>query len=138
MIEVPAELSRLEEFTGAARRFAASAGLPERRLNDIELAVEEIFVNICEHGPDGVVVRLECLDDGDTLVFEISDDAPAFDPLARPDPDLDAPLEEREIGGLGIFLVKKLMDDARYERRGSRNALRLVVRKRPVAGSGRD
>jgi serine/threonine-protein kinase RsbW len=138
MIEVPAELSRLAEFTGAARRFAAAAGLPERRLNDIELAVEEIFANICEHGPAGTSARLECLDDGDSLVFEISDDAPPFDPLSRPDPDLDAPLEEREIGGLGIFLVKKLMDDVRYERRGNGNSLRLVVRKRPVVEDGRD
>jgi len=130
MIEVPAELTRLGEFTGAARKFAAAAGLPERRLNDIELAVEEIFVNICEHGSDGAAARLECEDNGGTLTFEISDDAPPFNPLEQPDPDVDAPIEERDIGGLGIFLVKKLMDDIHYERSGDRNVLTLLVRKR--------
>jgi anti-sigma regulatory factor (Ser/Thr protein kinase) len=67
------------------------------------------------------------LEDG-VLRVEIVDEAAAFDPLARPAPDTDQALEERPIGGLGIHIVKQLMDDVRYRREGGKNVLTLTKR----------
>jgi anti-sigma regulatory factor (Ser/Thr protein kinase) len=59
------------------------------------------------------------------LNLSLSDDGPAFDPLALPTPDLDAPLEERPVGGLGVYLVREMMDDVSYSHRGGRNCLSM-------------
>jgi serine/threonine-protein kinase RsbW len=59
------------------------------------------------------------------LELGVSDDGPAFDPLAMATPDIDAPLEERPIGGLGIYLVREMMAGVSYERRDGRNVLRM-------------
>lgn len=64
-------------------------------------------------------------------VLEFRDEGPPFDPLAQPPPDLDAPLEQRTAGGLGLTLMRALVDEARYVRDGPANVLRLVKR-RPV------
>ncbi len=64
--------------------------------------------------------------------MRVEDDAVAFNPLEREAPDLNAPLEDRPIGGLGVHLVRKLMDDVRYERAGARNI--LTMRKRATEG----
>ena len=97
----------------------------------IELAVEEIFVNIASYaygdkiGNATIVGRLS----ESPLAIEIifSDEGRPYNPLARDDPDTDAALEERSIGGLGIFLVKKNVDDLAYEYRDGKNI--LTVRK---------
>ncbi len=70
------------------------------------------------------------LDDGE-LALCLEDDGPAFDPLAAPMPDLDAPIEDRPIGGLGIHLLREMMDELEYTRLDSRN--RLTLRKRIAA-----
>ena len=67
------------------------------------------------------------LDDG-SVQATVADDGKEYDPLQREDPDVNAPLEERRIGGLGVLLVKRLMDDVRYARTGGRNV--LTIRKR--------
>lgn len=76
-----------------------------------------------------VVISLT-LDDG-SVVLCVEDDGPAFDPLAAPEPDLDAPLEDRPVGGLGIHLLREMMDTLDYVRRDDRN--RLILRKRVQA-----
>ena len=136
MIKATAQLENLNLFTAEAKRFAEEAGVPSGRLNGVELAVEEVFVNICQHAGKAVSVRLECAlrdDGGISIVF--SDNAAPFNPLERSDPELDVPLEDREVGGLGIFLVKKMMDEVRYERRGGENVLTLIVT--PKSGGGK-
>ena len=64
-------------------------------------------------------------------MLEFRDQGPAFDPLSGPAPDLDAPLEQRPVGGLGLVLVRALVEDARYLREGPFNVLRLVKRRMP-------
>ncbi len=94
-----------------------------------ELALEELVTNTLKYGYDDdaeheieVVARL----DDEALTLVVSDDGHEFNPLAEAEPDVTASAEEREIGGLGIFLLKKTMTDLRYERIGNRNVVTAV------------
>jgi anti-sigma regulatory factor (Ser/Thr protein kinase) len=60
-------------------------------------------------------------------MVEIADDGPPFDPTTRPDPNVEAPLAEREPGGLGLMLIRRMVDQVRYRREGERNILGLAV-----------
>lgn len=113
---------------GAAARGQGLAG----RCGDVELAVEEVFSNICRHaGPTGSVeAELSCLADTAALVIELRDRGMPFDPTNCPEPDLKAPVELRPIGGLGVYLVKKLSDGVEYRREAGLNILRITFRKR--------
>ncbi|MBQ3273135.1 MAG: ATP-binding protein [Solobacterium sp.] len=97
----------------------------------IAVAVDEIFSNIARYayGPEGgeVTVRVETEKDPAAVVIAFIDHGRPFDPLAKPDPDLMLGPEERNIGGLGIYLVKKTMDDVHYEYSGGQNI--LTIRK---------
>ena len=108
---------------------AGAWGLHPRRLMQLELAVEEAVVNIClyayEVPPGELLVRIE---PGESrFVVELIDEGVPFDPLAVEEPDLRAGAEDRAVGGLGIFLVRRVMDEVAYLRDGSRNILRLVI-----------
>ena len=94
-------------------------------LNQIDLAVEEIFVNIAHYsGSEEAVIN--CSFENNQLEICFSDSGVPFNPLAKPDPDLTLNAEEREIGGLGIFLTKKFMDSVAYEYKDGMNNLRIV------------
>lgn len=100
--------------------------LPSEAEMDASLALEEILSNVIRHGckPDqayDIRVRVSLLTRAYEL--EISDDGKPYNPLMRPDPNLDLPIEQRKPGGLGIFLVRQLADDLRYEYRNGRNIL---------------
>ena len=96
---------------------------------EIELAVEEIFVNIAEYAyrPDkgSATIRVEVSDDPVVVTITFVDQGKPYDPLAREDPDVTLGAEERKIGGLGIFMVKNVMDDVAYEYQDGQNILRL-------------
>ena len=118
------ELRRLSFFVD---QFCALARVPDEDRRSFKVALEEVAMNIIEHGykcaEAGLfTVSMEVKEDRLTAV--ITDRAPAYDPLARADVNLDLPFDQRPIGGLGIHLVKKLMD-ARYERRDDCNILTL-------------
>ena len=99
-------------------------------LNKIDLAVEEIFVNIAHYAyePDEGPVNISCGFENETLTVVFSDHGKKFDPLAHADPDTSLALEEREIGGLGIYLTKQFMDSVEYEYVGDKNI--LTIRKK--------
>ena len=97
----------------------------EMILNQIDLAVEEIFVNIAHYsGAEEAIIN--CSFENDKLEITFSDSGVPFNPLAKPDPDLTLNAEEREIGGLGIFLTKKFMDTVSYEYKDGINCLRII------------
>ena len=110
---------------------AGTWGLHAQRLMQLELAVEEAVVNIClyayEVPPGEVLVRVDAGEK--RFVVELMDEGVPFDPLAVEEPDLRAAAEERAVGGLGIFLVRRVMDEVSYARDGSRNVLRLVIHR---------
>lgn len=120
------EISRLAELIES---FGAEHGVPERAIFNLNLALDEILTNIIEYAfPDGgahqILVRL-ALDEW-ALRAEVIDDGSPYDPTARPDPDTTLSLEERPIGGLGVYFAKRMMDRVEYHRDGGRNRLTLV------------
>ena len=97
----------------------------EMILNQIDLAVEEIFVNIAHYSGAAEAI-INCSFENDKLEITFSDSGVPFNPLAKPDPDLTLNAEEREIGGLGIYLTKKFMDTVSYEYKDGMNCLRII------------
>jgi anti-sigma regulatory factor (Ser/Thr protein kinase) len=131
-----AELSRLVQF---ATEFADRNQLPAEELSRLLLILDELFSNVVRHGYEGAAangtVEVTLSVARGRLGIEIADDGRPFDPLAAPVPDLDLPASERQPGGLGIHFVRKLVDEARYVRRGRRNRLTLsrrIVRTRKL------
>ncbi len=125
---VSGEAAQLPALTGFLQAFWSEAGLPPGHAWPFELALEEAFMNVVLHGAPGI--RAAAVDvvlalDGDALTLTLSDDGPPFDPLALPAPDTAAPLEARRPGGLGVHLVRRLMDQVGYERVAERNQLRM-------------
>jgi serine/threonine-protein kinase RsbW len=107
---------------------ARSAGFSEREAERWVLAVEEVTINIVHYAyGDGSLgtIELETVPSADGLTVHLSDTGRSFNPLAVPDPNIKATLEERDIGGLGIYLARKRVDRIHYERRDERNILTL-------------
>lgn len=125
---LPGEESKLQEAMAFLHGFWQAESLPDELLFPFELALEEVFLNVAMHGggaqgPATVWLELERADG--RLSLSLSDDGPAFDPLSLPTPDLDAPLEERPVGGLGVHLVREMMDGVSYHHRDGRNSLSM-------------
>lgn len=102
---------------------------PMKSQMQMNLAVEEIFINIANYAyapnKGNATVRIEVGDDPVTVTITFMDRGVPYDPLKRSDPDVTAPADERRIGGLGIFLTKKVMDDVIYEYKDGQNILML-------------
>ena len=103
---------------------------PIRTQMQINVAVEEIFVNIANYAyaPDKghATVRVEVSNEPVAVTITFVDHGVPYDPLAKRDPDVTLPAEQREVGGLGIFMTKKIMDDVAYEYKNGSNILKLV------------
>ncbi len=132
-LTVPGSLESLDDVRAFVTAQAKESGLDDRRTYRLSLAVDEIATNIITYGYGGsdmegdVRVLAKRTEDGLKIVLE--DSSPAFDPLSRKEPDnLDAPLEERGIGGLGIFLATENVDEFRYENVDGRNRNIFVVK----------
>jgi serine/threonine-protein kinase RsbW len=128
---VPADAAQLSVLTEFLREFGSAAALAPTQVGTLELALEEIFLNIVMHGSDaGIAPQVEVsLDlDTDAVTMTVEDDGPQFDPLSLPPPDVTASLAERRVGGLGVFLVRNLMDTVSYARVAGRNQLRMSKR----------
>lgn len=118
-IEFDAELGALQSADQRLEDFSRQMGWTDQALFQVRLVVEELLMNIISHGSDGQRrprIRLQLAQDGDLLTLEIADDGIAFDPLQAPPPDLEAALEDRPIGGLGVHLVRQLSDTVAYRR----------------------
>jgi anti-sigma regulatory factor (Ser/Thr protein kinase) len=102
---------------------------PPKVKNQIMIAVDEIFSNIARYAYDvgigNATIRVAADDD---IIVEFEDSGMAYNPLTADDPDTMLPAEERELGGLGIFMVRKLMDSVEYRREGNKNILTLIKR----------
>jgi anti-sigma regulatory factor (Ser/Thr protein kinase) len=132
--EQPDALSVLLEGIEA---FLLERGVPPTGLYVANLCVEELLVNIVNHGYGGkpvADVEVDVEVSPQTLLIEISDGAAPFDPTKdAAAPDLEADLDARPIGGLGVHLVKQLTDEMSYRRADGRNQVRLIKRLAPEA-----
>lgn len=132
VIELQNDLAEVTRLAGEVEQFAAAHGVSDGTVFAVNLALEELVTNTISYGyPNGGrhVIHLRLDLEGEQLRIAIADDGRAFNPLDKEEPDhLDAAVEDRPIGGLGIHLVRKLMDEVRYERRDERNHLSLTKR----------
>jgi serine/threonine-protein kinase RsbW len=123
--------ARIENLEGILRFVADCAGeLPwaVRRLPDIELVMEEVVVNVCKYAyPEETgQVEVRCEGDGTALRIRITDEGVPFNILNAAEPDLSADIMERQVGGLGCFLIRSMSDGVEYRRQGDRNLLELT------------
>lgn len=105
---------------------------PMKAVMQITVCVEEMFVNVAHYAYEGEkgTVALTIGMEGDSVAITLTDSGMPFDPLAKEDPDITLSAEERRIGGLGIFMVKKSMDSVRYERRDNENVFTMTKKLR--------
>jgi serine/threonine-protein kinase RsbW len=120
----PAEAGRLPALLDAIEIWLTDSGVPMEQVARMMIAFDELLSNIVNHGGGTIELRIK-LTDG-ALAATIADDGPPFDPLAREAPDTDLGIDERAIGGLGIHLVREMMDELVYARENGRNLLKLT------------
>lgn len=127
-LALPAVAESIGRVAEAVGKLAASEGWPPGFRFHVDLVLEELVQNIISYGfPEGDPGTFELWIQrvGPNLEICLMDDGVAFDPLQLPSPDLEAPLAERSVGGLGVHLARTLMDGISYRRGGARNQIRL-------------
>jgi anti-sigma regulatory factor (Ser/Thr protein kinase) len=123
-------LDDLSRVTEEAVRFIEERGVGNRAVYLVNLAIEEMVTNILKYGYDDtavheILLRLEVHPGALRLVLE--DDGHEFNPMKAPVPDVNRPAEQRALGGLGIHLIRKLVEQMNYERCGGRNRLTISI-----------
>ena len=123
-------LDEIREFVGGIAR---AGGFGDRDVYNIQLAADEAASNIIEHAYEGVsngVLEISCGVKGNVITIILVDHGESFDPSEIPTPDLKADLSERKIGGLGIFLMRKLMDEVHYEIKPNKNNVLTMTKRK--------
>ena len=129
-LELKNELAELKRLDLSVTEYCNSHGFSSEIHFALKLSLEEVVANVISYSYNDdlehrIIVKLD-QSDGSILVH-VEDDGAAFNPLAQEPPDIEAPIEDRPIGGLGIHLVRHYMDSLEYERRAGRNI--LVMKK---------
>ena len=123
------DLQEVTRLTAFVEHICSAFHLNDDATADVNLAVEEAVANvICYAYPEGTRgnIHISASAEGGKLIFEIRDKGKPFDPTTVAEPDITAEAADRQIGGLGIFLIRHYMDDVRYERRNHENILTLT------------
>jgi anti-sigma regulatory factor (Ser/Thr protein kinase) len=129
---VDSHLANLAEIADFVAQHAVRVGLNEDDVFAVQMAVDEACTNSMQHAYEGREdgeVRVCCYLEDRDFVVRISDQGHAFDPATVPEPDISAPLETREIGGLGLFFMRKLMDSVEFHFDASQGN-EVIMRKR--------
>ena len=128
-LDTRSSLDRLREVTEFINTELDTLNCPPRAKNQVDIAVDEVFSNIVHYAYDGaegpVRVCMTTQEESRSVTIRFMDRGKPFNPLTAEDPDISLSAEDRPIGGLGIYLVKKTMDDVRYEFRDGQNILTL-------------
>jgi len=135
-LRVPPRLDALSTIGAYVLKAAEAGGIDQRAAYRLRLAVDEIATNIITYGRLGqqgeqvILVKAEI--DGESVSIVLEDAGPAFNPLEhQQSADLNRPIDKRQIGGLGVFLAVRSVDDFQYDRAGGVNRNRLVVHRKP-------
>ncbi len=133
-ISLEAKIENIPAATAFVEEQLEALDCPMKAMMLIQVAIDEIFTNIASYayapGSGSADVEFDYEEETGTVSITFTDSGIPFDPLAKPDPDVSLSAEERAIGGLGIFMVKKTMDDMVYERRDGKNV--LCIKKKIV------
>jgi anti-sigma regulatory factor (Ser/Thr protein kinase) len=128
-IIMPANMENFDRLMEFIQVEAKNAGFDNELVNKIRLACEEIIINVINYAyPDkegDIEIKCDSDKEDNGFLIKITDWGAPFNPLSKSEPDINAPAEKREIGGLGIFLVRKVMDKFDYVRDGNSNILTL-------------
>ncbi len=129
-LKIKALISNLDEVLAFLDAELEAMDCPMKTQIQLDVAVEEIFVNIASYayvpGEGDAIIRLEKLSDPNGIEITFIDEGIEYDPVKKEDPDVTLSADERQIGGLGIYMVKKSMDDMIYERSEGKNILKLI------------
>ncbi len=130
-IKVKADTAELDNVLSFADTILEELGCSVKAQMQIDIAIEEIFVNIAHYAyPEAegeAVISVEPGENGSSVTITFEDEGIQYDPLKNEDPDITLSAEDRPIGGLGIFMVKKSMDEVSYEYKDGKN--RLTIKK---------
>jgi anti-sigma regulatory factor (Ser/Thr protein kinase) len=116
-LTVTSELDKLTAIANFIKQTTRNMGMDEDGIYAMELAVDEACTNVIDYayqGQRGHPVTIECRDENGNCVVVIRDHGRPFDPSRIPSPDLRAPVSRRKVGGLGIYIMRKLMDDVHF------------------------
>ena len=131
-LKTEAKIENLERVIAFVDEWLEKLGCSMKVQMQIDVAVEELFVNVARYayapGTGDVVLQIESEGEPPAISITLIDGGVPYDPLKKPDPDVTLSAEERQIGGLGIFMVKKSMDDMQYRYENGKNI--LTIRKR--------
>lgn len=129
-ISVPAAPESIEKITVFINAKLEKLGCAPKTRKQIDIAIDEIFSNIAHYayknGEGSAEVRIEKNYDPKSVTLIFTDSGTPYNPLKKSDPDLTLTADEREIGGLGIYIVKKIMDEVKYERKDGKNILSVT------------
>ncbi len=133
-IQLAATMENLDPSLDFLEEGFLQEGIDQKMAMKLRLACEEVIVNVIHYaypGQEGTFQVSYRVDGGEELTIVVRDQGVPFDPLQREDPDISLSLDEREIGGLGIFMVRNIMDDLAYQREDGSNVLTMkkTVRK---------
>jgi len=131
-IKLPAHLEYLQKFINFVATCSREHGFKKKRVHEIELATEEALVNIFNYSykeKKGDVEIICKLDDTNRFIIEIVDTGIPFNVLSVSAPDISADISERQLGGLGVHLIKNFMDEVHYRHEGNKNILNLIIVK---------
>ena len=130
-LTIKADISQLDQVLSFADGILEEIECPMKVQMQIDIAIEEIFVNIASYaypGSEGnAVIEVEADGEDKSVQIVFEDEGIPYNPLEKEDPDISLSAEDRPIGGLGIFMVKKSMDDMSYEYKDGKN--RLTIKK---------
>ena len=129
----PARFEFLDEIRELVAETAREGGFTEKEIYSLQLAADEAASNIIEHAYEGVSnadLDIDCDMRGDTLTIIMRDTGRSFDPSNVKQPNLKADLSERQIGGLGLYLMRKLMDEVRYIPNPKTGNLLTMIKRR--------
>jgi len=138
-LQLPARIENMELLVQFISDNARKLEFSGKRIKEIELASEEALVNVIHYAyPDRRGdIKVTCLQSqSNNFVIEIEDTGVAFDMLLLKAPDISAGISDREIGGLGVFLIRKLMDEVHYHRIKEKKILNLIVHIPPPQKAG--
>ncbi len=128
-LKIEARKENLDSVIQFVDEILEEAGCQMKVQFQIDVAVEEIFVNIANYAytPNigGADISVDIVGEKKTIIITFKDSGVPYNPLLKPDPDVTLSVEDRQVGGLGIFMVKKSMDDMSYEYKDGKNILTI-------------